>query len=1703
MALIAALKNDDIKKDGERLRDVSPCISECERLFNIFYKYLTTTSLAHLFNENKDFNNRNQKLTIIECYRLLEHMSDNDQRGLALKFCIENLQMCEEVKSKQYEFEEMLTFIINKLYKNQLLHHFHCFELHVQNTDYKLKIPIDKKKFNFMKENMHLLDYKEKRNIMKSLLVEKLEQIPMHLTEIQRLHVLPIEELILEIIDRENNYIPPLFTITEVFRLTRTSTAYFFPRVSKKLVNMMSSFRPLAEMITPIGRPWLFPIIGHIGFNNSNSTWKLTEGPINKIISKAHLPYTTEYTTMQSYFLYVILKQPRGNASLKTMIPKTNSLGPNNKLNITEILNLFILEGMYECEITNLPTHHPAVQYTWLNLQHLTEFCLFHGNVYFLDLLKLLKKSLIELKYRKAKDELMWLFLQHVTISVGKFQRECMVEIAEIYKILYTGNEAWVGSSLDVMKMIKFFAPAAIWICYEKDNKEEFPKPSFIIKNHMELFKKEAEKGSELHDGMLIVIGNAISTDKINFQEKFFKVLMKQLQGNEDEEKWLLPYGRKVDKRLKAIELTSLDCFTFHAKDMTAKHLMHLLGPSSPPLFTISPAIIESLMRMMLSVEVFDLTKIQFLNLISFYIKNDNLDFTYVIAEAICFRIIDVHIHYSQRLIAIRGVIESLKRLISHDSSNLLYSILEQVFIRSFIWYNQHDMCQLLIKSLTEKLASITSHICSPVSQYTGNIEDSSMLIAPEIVKMLYFTFLKNIKLTGIDVPIEITKTINEYYKFSPTILKFFSTNPDEFVSPIVLETTNNDFLVELVANDPLVKELKYPEEYLSKPKDKYILFCIIFKFLEDNPKADFNGNFYKILAHFNPKELTLSCNTFIEYLNQRFKNIEKDESEKLIKIVNDMIFKYQVTTFDKFLLSLIMHPNDDENMIISLDIIFYLISTCNDLQQNLNFCLTFIPRREFICRADSEKFFKKMVIYHKNFPEYTFKELLQRLEKKEDFIIPEMHLPIFYKNLAELIIPTVDMMLTNGILLNYNFERYVVILKTFSPIYAYHPCPLTFIYEILFLLNCEYIKDPALFQLFTRKIISISESVKSFTVDFYQSDVFYYPSLHATCTELVGKLIEACNIKLIPPKHVARDWRFSEFPPAGQALHSGAIELMFCNYPPHEVAECLLNIAIPKAGENYHEKINAACSLLTALPMKYQDHIFSFMQNAITSKELVCCKDPQLIFTKIEDIIFHCHDIDSIPHLAVIQTFWQLASMTMYDKGIDFFVEVLVDLVTNESQLLYAARIILPFIVKMSEAKEKFKKDETIRCTSALYDMIGNICSNTETQVVYKSVLCDIMYFIKYMFIGDVLKEKAEDVIKKMPNDMQELMKFYNSTGSNTEASRKISTTNISLLSTSNRIFQRIQAPLHFEEISNNHDNAVNSHFDMLNTIQLNRSVNQQVQQGYDNVHIKSDNVENRTSQPQEYKGSQLQQHLLNSSVSFSNSIQGNMLNMNQKSQIDGRGDIGQMSRNDGISDYIMNSQKMPQIGMSSGQGVGCQNPLQSGQNMFSGDPRLQTDIRLQQKQVFQHQFNMHQSLQNKQAMSHLSNINQNTNQPMNPYNNPSQYPNMMHAQHNQGIPPYNQHMSGKQSQMQPPPGMASNFNMPQSMNPYNNPQQFPNMMHHSNIVMHQGVQNPHNISQQGISPIYPQPHMYQGMPNQQQFPPNLQGHGYNQQRM
>lgn len=58
-----------------------------------------------------------------------------------------------------------------------------------------MNIPLNPEKISFVRERMHQLDYKNMRDLLKLLLVEKLDKMQCLLTEQQHQQLIPIEEV--------------------------------------------------------------------------------------------------------------------------------------------------------------------------------------------------------------------------------------------------------------------------------------------------------------------------------------------------------------------------------------------------------------------------------------------------------------------------------------------------------------------------------------------------------------------------------------------------------------------------------------------------------------------------------------------------------------------------------------------------------------------------------------------------------------------------------------------------------------------------------------------------------------------------------------------------------------------------------------------------------------------------------------------------------------------------------------------------------------------------------------------------------------------------------------------------------------------------------------------------------------------------------------------------------------------------------------------------------------------------------------------------------------------------------------------------------------------------------------------------------------------------------------------------------------------
>jgi hypothetical protein len=136
----------------------------------------------------------------------------------------------------------------------------------------------------------------------------------------------------------------------------------------------------------------------------------------SKIPIKTHLPYATEFLAAQSYFEYMILKQPHGQSNMHHMMKPPF----RNPYQCTEMMQVLVLEAMKAMEDSKRPVSDEMMQYNWRHIFHLVSYALCTNHGSFVDLLKGVKCNLDVLRFRRSRDELMWLILQYVSLMSGR-----------------------------------------------------------------------------------------------------------------------------------------------------------------------------------------------------------------------------------------------------------------------------------------------------------------------------------------------------------------------------------------------------------------------------------------------------------------------------------------------------------------------------------------------------------------------------------------------------------------------------------------------------------------------------------------------------------------------------------------------------------------------------------------------------------------------------------------------------------------------------------------------------------------------------------------------------------------------------------------------------------------------------------------------------------------------------------------------------------------------------------------------------------------------------------------------------------------------------------------------------------------------------------------------------------------------------------
>ncbi|CAK5084809.1 unnamed protein product [Meloidogyne enterolobii] len=1085
--------------------------------------------------------NRRDELTCVQACMLLKSIQEFPDKLEPACYGLINLLNTETMYL--YSLDKIITKIITTAVEEKIISLLLACQLLVTSIDFRMERRLNPEKIKFVRKSIEQMDYKNLRDLVKLLLVEKLDKMDYLLDEYQHQQLEPIEELVIDLVDRQKNFSPALFFINE--------------RVSLKIREMVASFRPLAEIGCMLGRSWMWPVPASPIFSWNSPTWsvwKLDDRQC-KLHFKTHLPYNSENSSPQTYFQYILFKQPHGQDNLNHILRPSPQV-QSSKLQCDEVIQILILEAMSAMEDCEQPVLAPINQYNWLHLSHLVTYALLMGHCTLYQLLHMLLPPLRSCQYLHAKEELMWILLQYIsnaksiekqlasgssTASVlglpssAGLDTENRELVLQIFNVLYTDNSMNWGNSCSTeqpLEMVRFFAPAAIWShlvtsISAAPGSEQIPQPQppeklrkliDFIEN--QLRDNKDQKQLERNTALLAVVANSYSNNHDVFVEHVNNTVFPELskvgqQRNQtisptiQQEKWTLPCGRKTEPFLRALELTFLDSLTFHAKRQLYNYALNrvfklILPPlghqqqqPSPPIFRLpSPALVESIARLLLSTELCDQDGANFFYHVLLTLKpvqneSQNMflarnDFLALLLELLNFRLQNIGFgwkwDFGNRITFILKIIDQLLH-----NKNIEQSPMPVII----------QMAQLLEQTLL-RFAQCTFPNDLIIASAVVLTKTYIVKFSPEICRILLLKAIRAFKLLGdvykpstgnlsTDVqPIQAAdeKTLMDMipqlgWQWPRFELQWFPTNLQQVLHKQMakneeeLTAKHSQKLLELEqASAQEMQNLVHLNiEYFMQPRPSSqppTLFISIFRCLyqsqftnfqfpqPQNPPPSSTPNFfalcYKILGALVNRELHQLTNALIDWLASKCEWLGQDSAPTqghdeydlphILKILNDMLFSHQFLSVDRLLFSIAIHPTDDQSNKTLLCLLAALLeSKFSQLPERLHACYTFAPSHSQTTSSNSEEFFMQMVEYYKKYPEYSIAELYRRslnpqAQQQQEIV---HNLPVYYGHLAERICPIVDILLQKAISMDLKPAVMDTLLCHFSPIYRIH----------------------------------------------------------------------------------------------------------------------------------------------------------------------------------------------------------------------------------------------------------------------------------------------------------------------------------------------------------------------------------------------------------------------------------------------------------------------------------------------------------------------------------------------------------------------------------------------------------------------------------------------------------------------------------------
>ncbi|XP_049544481.1 mediator of RNA polymerase II transcription subunit 23 [Anopheles darlingi] len=1227
--------------------------------------------------------------------------------------------------------------------------------------------------FRLVRKIIGGVDYKGVREIMKCC-KEKALSFPVNVSVNILPQLLELIELIEHIFNRSACLLPAYFIINEI---KKTDYQNMHWRVSNLIANFIEEFVAVAQMLSIIGHSSMLPIVEHSSYaDNLIIPWKLDPDTL-KLSLRGNLPYDDELLQPQARLLRFVLQQPYSRDMVCSML-NFQKQQKQKCAALEEQLVWLVLNAMEYSEKENQTTggqgnggpngeHDDGAsshtQWVWLHLSsQLIYFVLFQFAT-FQNIVNTLHEKLAVRNLRRGRDHLMWVFLQYISGSIQKHSILNFLPVLKLYDILYPEKEPLPVPDYNNPYCTHQMAPTCIWIHLMKRAQTEnynINRPIPIaLRLHFDYLQHLAMPsnnptlfmGSEYRFALLC---NAYSTQTDYFSRPM-QALIDTILGNSKN-----PQANMSGQPLPTAPLSMrvLDSLTIHSK-MSLIHsiVMHMIKQaqnksSIPNGNNMAPALVETYSRLLVYTEIESLGIKGFLGqLLPQVFKSHAWGILYTLLEMFSYRMHHIHSHYRVQLLTHLHSLAS----VPHTNQMQLHSCVESTALRLIIGLGS-----------VEVQAQLSRYVSEP--KPPGNIVSAE---SEELNRALILTLARSMHITGtgsdpqssawckdllqnimVNTPhawpqhtlLCFPQVLNEFFmqhnipKESKQLLK--KTVDEEFRNWASM-TNENDIIAHfgMAVNPPL-------------------FLCLVFKMIIEtdaiSPVA------YKILERIGARALSTHLRKLCDYLLFEVANSGGGAHvNKCVDTINDMIWKYNIVTIDRLVLCLILRTLDGNEAQVSFYIIQLLLLKTSEFRNRVQEFITINSPEHW----KQNNWHERHLAFHQKFPE----------KFAPDESVSHPTLPVYFGNVCLRFLPVLDIIVHRYLEVPTQLSKTLdVILDHLGSLYKFHDRPITYLYNTLHYYEVKLRDRPLLKKRLVGTVVgslkdvrpenwALTEQYQAYMVKKENDNANWVPEL-SYYIHLVGRMQDTMDGKNV---FSGTDWRFNEFPnPPAHALYVTCVELLGLPVGPSVVANSIIDVLV----KGYtvvptgvvHNWANTIGLIMAALPEAYWCVIYERMQEALRSpamKQWTYRQSPfeMFNFKVVREAML---DRSYVTVLAIVHSTFhhfgigQLATIT------DSIKEKLKPLVQTEYQLIYLCHVVGPFLNRLSVERARAVSDITLM----LYELLEQVDKAQPTQPLrYMDPICDLLYHIKYMFVGDTMKTDLEAIIRRLRPALQMRLRF------------------------------------------------------------------------------------------------------------------------------------------------------------------------------------------------------------------------------------------------------------------------------------------------------------------------------------------------------